>query len=143
MIVTPETIRQVIRSWLTIEVLTPQSAKDGWSEFAADKQGQQRNKKATTQDDPAQWEAPSDDDAPPWPPRHTVDSQASPTPQQPEANSDPDEPRPWYLVVLGALPAQKAFQRLDEVFSDDADEDRTERPIQGHILGATAILDEW
>src|SRR3954462_9476538 len=108
MTITHEAARRGLRSWLAIEVLTPQVTKDGWSGLAAERQGQQRNKGKVTPDDPGQWESPEDDDTPPWPllaERSTeVNGLASPNPKQ--AMLDPDLPRPWYVVVLGALPAR-------------------------------------
>ena len=67
MTITHEAARRVLRSWLAIEVLTPQVTKDGWSGLAAERQGQQRNKGNVMPDDPGQWELPKDEDAPPWP----------------------------------------------------------------------------
>jgi len=63
----PETVRQVLRSWLANEVLTPQVTRNGWSGLAADKQGQQRNREAALGDDPGLWAEPNDNDPPPWP----------------------------------------------------------------------------
>jgi hypothetical protein len=139
MIMTPDAVRRVLRSWLAIEVLTPQVTKDGWNGLAAEKQGQQRNKRTMAPDDPGQWEAPGDDDATPWPSipdRPKVDAaQTSLLPGQ--AAPDPDQPRPWYSVVLGALPARQALKHLDATFSDIADEDETHRRTQGFIIAAT------
>ncbi len=140
-----EPVRPVLRSWLATEVLTPQVTKDGWNGLAADKQGQQRNKDITASDDPGQWETPGDDDPPPWPlrPESSLPEQeqfslgtGNPTPE-------PKKPRPWYSVILGALPARQAFERLDAAFSDDADEDQTNRRTKGHVVAASLILDEW
>ena len=51
MTITHEAARRVLRSWLAIEVLTPQVTKDGWSGLAAERQGQQRNKGKVTPDE--------------------------------------------------------------------------------------------
>src|SRR3954453_12772860 len=67
MTMTPDAVRRVLRSWVAIEVLTPQVTKDGWSGLAAERQGQQRNKGNVMPDDPGQWELPEDEAAPPWP----------------------------------------------------------------------------
>ncbi len=142
---TPETVRRVLRSWLATEVLTPQVTRNGWSGLAAEKQGQQRNRQSTTADDPGLWADPGDDDPPPWPLR------AEPT--EPDAcelslleigtGDNPRPPRPWFFVVLGALPARDAFDRLDSAFADDADDDETVRRNRGHVIGACAVLDQW
>ena len=145
MTITHEAARRVLRSWLAIEVLTPQVTKDGWSGLAAERQGQQRNKGNVMPDDPGQWELPEDDDAPPWPllaERPTEDKELV-SPSLEKAVLDPDLPRPWYVVVLGALPARQALDRLDATFSDAADEDETHRRTRGYIIAATLVLDEW
>jgi hypothetical protein len=145
MTITHEAARRVLRSWLAIEVLTPQVTKDGWSGLAAERQGQQRNKGKVSPDDPGQWELPEDDDAPPWPllaERPTEDKELV-SPSLEKAVLDPDLPRPWYVVVLGALPARQALDRLDATFSDAADEDETHRRTRGYIIAATLVLDEW
>ncbi|WP_144404732.1 hypothetical protein [Belnapia sp. F-4-1] len=122
MITTPEAVQGVLRSWLAIEVLTPQITKNGWSGIAAEKQGQQRNRRLADYDDPGRWEAPSDDDATPWPlltERSLKDeAQASLLPEQVTLNLD--QPRPWYSVVLGALPARQALEHLGATFSEYA-----------------------
>lgn len=145
MSMTPETVRQVLRSWMATEVLTPQVTRDGWSGFAAEKQGQQRNKGAAVLDGPAQWEPPGDDDSTPWPllaERLDADQDRG-EPVSGGLEAAPDLPRPWYSVVLGALPARQAFDRLDAAFLDEADEDETDRRTQGHVVAATLVLDEW
>jgi hypothetical protein len=145
MVATPETVRQVLRSWLAIEVLTPLVIRDGWSGFAAEKQGQQRNKGAEAQNGPEQWETPGDDDPTPWPllPERPDTDESQDGPAASEVVVNLDSPRPWYSVVLAALPAKQAFERLDRAFSDDADEDETNRRTQGHIIAATVVLDQW
>src|SRR4051812_12010194 len=145
MTMTPDAVRRVLRSWVAIEVLTPQVTKDGWSGLAAEKQGQQRNKGTAAPDDPGQWEAPGDEDATPWPllaerPEEGA-AQAALFPGQ--AAPDPDQLRPWYSVVLGALPARQALERLDASFSDTPDEEETHRRTQGSIIAAALVLDEW
>ena len=100
MVVTSDTVRQVLRSWLAIEVLTPEVTKDSWSGLAADKEGQQRNKRTAAANDPANWEIPGDEDTTPWPllaERPEVDeSQGGPAVDKPEP--DPNQPRPWYSM---------------------------------------------
>lgn len=131
-----------MRSWLATEVLTPQVAKGGWSGFAAEKQGQQRNKRTSASDGPALWELPGDDDPAPWP-------LLAERPNGPGASvtgevaENADRPRRWYSVVLAAIPARQAFERLDAAFQDEADEDETNRQTQGDIVAATVVLDEW
>ena len=142
---TPETVRQVLRSWLATEVLTPQVTRNGWNGLASEKQGQQRNRASTVGDDPGLWAQPGDDDPPPWPLRAEPDGPDADQVCASEvgAESQPRRPRPWYLVILGALPAKEAFAQLDAAFADDADEDEIERRTQGHVVAACAVLDEW
>ena len=141
----PETVRQVLRSWLAIEVLTPQVTRNGWSGLASDKQGQQRNRDTAVGDDPGSWAEPSDNDPPPWPLRaEPAETLADPNAAfEIEPEGQPRRSRPWYLVILGALPAKEAFERLDAAFADDADEDETNRRTRGHVIAASAVLDEW
>lgn len=145
MTITHDAVQRVIRSWLAIEVLTPQVTKDGWSGLAAEKQGQQRNKSTATSDDPGLWEAPADDDAPPWLvlTDHPTGEEGLASPSLEQTVPDPDLPRPWYLVVLGALPAKQVLERLDATFSETADEDETQRRTRGQVIAATLVLDEW
>jgi len=142
---TPETVRRVLRSWLATEVLTPQVTRNGWSGLAAEKQGQQRNRQSTTADDPGLWADPGDDDPPPWPLRAepAEPGAGDAYPSETSAEDKPSPPRPWFFVVLGALPARQAFARLDAAFADDADEDETNRRTRGHVIGACAVLDQW
>ena len=140
----PETVRQVLRSWLAIEVLTPQVIRNGWSGLASEKQGQQRNRASALADDPGLWAEPADDDPPPWPLRVQGERRADrEVAAQLDAPDTQRRPRPWYLVILGALPAREAFARLDAAFADEADEDETNRRTQGHVIAACAVLDEW
>lgn len=60
---TAEEAHGVLRSWLVTEVLIPHVTQDGWSGYAADKQGQQRNRASHVPDGPAQWELPNRRDA--------------------------------------------------------------------------------
>ncbi len=141
---TPETARQVLRSWLATEVLTPQVTRNGWSGLASEKQGQQRNRDSALGDDPGLWAEPADADPPPWPVRTAAEPRAEQDAAAEIAIEDkPRRPRPWYLVILGALPAKEAFVRLDAAFADEADDDETERRTQGHVIAACAVLDEW
>ncbi len=142
---TPETVRQVLRSWLATEVLTPQITRNGWSGLALEKQGQQRNRESTVGDDPGLWAQPGDDDPPPWPLRaEPVEPSADQVcTSEVGAGGKPRRSRAWYLVILGALPARKAFVQLDAAFADEADEDETSRRTQGHVIAACAVLDEW
>src|SRR3954453_3026464 len=142
---THETVRQVLRSWLATEVLTPQVTPNGWSGLASEKQGQQRNRESTVEDDPGLWTQPGDHDPPPWPLRaEPVEPGADRIyGSEVDAESKPSVSRPWYLVILGALPAKEAFVRLDAAFADEADEDETNRRTQGHVIAACAVLDEW
>jgi hypothetical protein len=93
---TPETVRQALRSWLAIEVLTPLVTKDGWSGWAVEKQGQQRNRRTVAPDDSGLWAAPADDDLTPWPllsaPGQEGDAQAESVAGHEAPN--PDQPRP-------------------------------------------------
>ncbi len=140
-----ETVRQVLRSWLATEVLTPQVTRNGWSGLASEKQGQQRNRESAVGDDPGLWAQPGDDDPPPWliraEPAEPGADQVYPL--EAGAEDKPRRSRPWYLVILGALPAKEAFAQLDAAFTDEADEDETNRRTQGHVIAACAVLDEW
>ena len=142
---TPETVRQVLRSWLATEVLTPQVIRNGWSGLASEKQGQQRNRESVVGDDPGLWAQPGDDDPPPWPLRaEPVEPGADQVcASEVGAEGKPRRSRPWYLVILGALPAWEAFIQLDTAFADEADEDETNRRTQGQVIAACAVLDEW
>jgi hypothetical protein len=137
MVVTPETVRQVIRSWVAIEVLTPQLTRNGWSGLAADRQGQLRPETPLAPNDPDDPDMPDDDDEVPWP------AETSETPDDPDPDDEADTPpkRPWYLVVLGALPAGPAFEHLDAAFSEAAD-DETGRATRGDVVAATAVIDQ-
>jgi hypothetical protein len=142
---TAEEVRRVLRSWLATEVLIPHITQDGWSGYAADKQGQQRNRASSVPDGPAQWELPGDEDLPPWPilPQRPTAANGDAPPAGDDAQAASKQPRPWYSVVLGALPAKETFERLDASFGDQADEDETYRRVRGHVVAASAVLDEW
>jgi hypothetical protein len=141
MVVTPETVRQVIRAWAAIEVLTPRLTKDAWSALAADRQGQLRAESPLAPNDPDEPDMPDDYDEIPW---SVEPAETSETEDEADADDEAEAPpaRPWYLVVLGALPAGPAFERLDAAFADDADDDETGRETQGDIVAATAVIDQ-
>ena len=141
----PEAVRRVLRSWLATEVLTPQVTRNGWSGLAAEKQGQQRNRQSTAADDPGLWTEPGDGDPPPWTLRIEPIEPEGGQIGAPEADGEekPRPPKPWFYVVLGALPAKEAFARLDALFADETDEDETNRRTMGYVIGACAVLDEW
>ena len=138
---TSETAGRILRSWMAIEVLTPQVTRDGWNGFAAEKQGQLRTSDVAP-DHPGQQDAPGDRTSTPWPllagelPLDDGQGQHSADPV-----AAPSGPRAWYAVVLGALPARQAFEQLDVAFSDEVDEDETNRRTSGHVIAATAVLD--
>ena len=150
---TIETVQCVLRSWIAIEVLTPQLTKDsGWNNVAADRGGRQRNRKTDVQDGPTLWRPPQEDDLPPWPllsdPPPPAGGDVAPTDETgslaPPNGEDPSrKPRPWYSVILGAIPAKDAFVRLDAAFQDETDEDRTDRKMTGQVIAASVLLDEW
>ena len=123
---TAEEVRRVVRAWLATEVLIPQVTQNGWSGYAVDKQGQQRNRASPVPDGPALWEPPGDEDLPPWPilPQRPAAADSDTPPANDNAQAASKRPRPWYSVVIGALPAKEAFQRLDASFGDQADEAR-------------------
>lgn len=134
MAATAQAARRVITAWIATEVLAAQTVRAGWNEFAAEKQGQQRNRAISLEDGAAFWEAPHEADAAPWSLRDMPLSQGLPA---------EDERFPsWYSVVLGALPAREAFRRLDDAFGDETDEDRVSRKQEGYVIAATVILDE-
>ena len=146
MVSTPETVRQVLRSWLAVEVLTPQVTKVGWTDYAANRGGQLRNKGAVALDDPAQRNPPGDEDLAPWPPLPVrpdvadldAAAPASPAPKPPEKKA-----RPWYAVVLGAMPARQSFEQLDAAFADAGDEDEVQGRAPGNVIATSLVLDEW
>ena len=142
---TPETVRRVLRSWLATEVLTPQVTRNGWSGLGAEKQGQQRNRQSTAADDPGLWTEPGDGDPPPWALRiePTEPEGGQMGALEADGEEKPRPPKPWFYVVLGALPAREAFARLDALFADETDEDETNRRTMGYVIGACAVLDEW
>jgi hypothetical protein len=155
MSVSPETISCVLRSWIATEVLTPQITKgSGWSDVASERGGRIRNRKTDAEDGPTLWQPPQDGDLPPWPilpdvPRvEESKATASNCPAEAgrvlneESTSDRKE-RLWYSVILAAIPAAKAFDRLDSVFQDEADEDQTNRKLTGYVVAASVVLDEW
>jgi hypothetical protein len=132
MALTPETIQRVLRAWIAIEVLTPQITKaGGWNNLAADRGGRVRNRKTDAQDGPTLWQPPQNEDPPPWPirpdpsPRDdpaAVAVQTTDPDQAPgESGAPPRKDRPWYFVILAAMPAKEAFARLDAVFQDETD----------------------
>lgn len=151
---TVEVVQRVLRSWIAIEVLTPRITKDGgWNSLAADRGGRRLNRKADAKDGQALWRPPEDDDAPPWPllpdpppggdeGAASAGDDAGPRPSL-DDEAPSREPRPWYSVILGAIPAQDAFARLDAIFEDQTDEDRVDRKTTGHVIAASVVLDEW
>src|SRR5205807_1551661 len=103
-----------------------------------------RNRDSATADDPGLWTQPGDNDPCPWPTRMEPTEPHDGGACTPETGPEdaPDRSRPWYLVILGALPAREAFARLDAAFADDADEDESNRRTQGNVIAACAVLDE-
>ncbi len=155
MSVSPETIRSVLRSWIASEVLTPQITKgSGWSDVAAERSGRIRNRKTDAEDGPMLWQSPQDGDLPPWPILSGVslgEEQKAADAERPiegdqasnEASKSDRKERPWYSIILVAMPAAQAFARLDELFDDETDEDQTNRKLTGYVIAASAVLDEW
>lgn len=151
-----ETVRSVLRSWIACEVLSPQITKgNGWSDLAGDRGGQIRNRKTDAHDGPTLWQPPQDGDPTPWPiltegqrggqgGTQGPDSPSDLLPAVIEAGNPPDRRRrPWYSIILAAMPARESFERLDELFADEADEDQTSRPLSGYVVAASVTLDEW
>lgn len=133
---TPDMVRRVLASWISIEVLTPQVEKDGWSGFAQGKDGWQRNTGAQGGD--GLWQTPGDHASTPWTTRDRA------KPRLPAAEATPaDQRRPWHCIVLGALPAQAAFERLDAAFGDAPGEAEINGRPEGHVIGASVVLDEF
>lgn len=153
--VSVETIRSVLRSWIASEVLTPQITKgSGWSEVAAERGGQIRNRDTNAKEGPELWQAPQDGDRPPWKilptaPRGDEGTEIdSATPMEEGADVEDAETSsrkeyPWYSIVLAAMPAEEAFKRLDGLFQDNTDEDETSRKLTGYAVAASVVLDEW
>ena len=153
MAISQETIQCVLRSWMAIEVLSPQITRDGgWSKVASERGGRVRNRKTDAQDGPSLWRPPQDHDVPPWPllpdppPRSPEEvAPASEAETAPTLGADDilKKDRVWYSVILGALPAKDAFNRLDAVFQDESDEDQVERKMTGDVIAASVWLDEF
>jgi AAA domain len=155
MSVSPETIRCVLRSWIATEVLTPQITKgSGWGDAAAERGGRIRNRKTDADDGPTLWQSPQDNDLPSWPILPAVPpgdereaSAAGPAiegdPVPTETGTPDRKPRPWYSIILLAMPAAAAFARLDKFFDDETDEDQTTRKLTGSVIAASVVLDEW
>lgn len=153
--VSPETIRCVLRSWIASEVLTPQITKgSGWSDVAAERGGQIRNRKTDAKDGPALWRSPQDDDRPPWKTLLAAqhgDEQGGTIAAPPiegdwtasDAGAADRKEYPWYSIILAAMPAAEAFARLDGLFQDEMDEDQTSRKLTGYAVAASVVLDEW
>lgn len=160
-------IRQLLRAWRAVEVLTPGKVEEGgWNAFAQTFRGELAHRDGGSENGRPYWEGPYDDDITPWAPSSAVppceELPASGGREEPRECEDgvdgaqPPEPapaeaisakrrvrRPWYKVVLGAMPAADAMQRLDAVFDDPADEDKIRRKEKGQVLAATLILDEF
>jgi hypothetical protein len=156
MSITAATVRGVLRSWIACEVLSPQITKgNGWSDVAGDRGGRIRNRKTDADDGPTLWQPPQDGDPTPWPiltesqddGQHEAQGPVDPSeplPAASEAGSPRDRKlRTWYSVILAAMPAGESFERLDEFFDDQADEDQTIRPLSGFVVAASVVLDEW
>ncbi len=105
--------------------------------------------------------ASQDDDLPPWPllpdplladplradapeadngAASTGEAGSGPTLNRDDASR---KPRPWYSVILSAIPAKEAFARLDATFQDETDEDQIDRKTTGQVIAASVVLDEW
>jgi hypothetical protein len=150
-----ETARNVLRSWIACEVLSPQITKgNGWSDVAGDRGGRIRNRKTDTDDGPNLWQPPEDGDPTPWPILTGDPTGEQRGPQDPtnlsefmptiEAGNPTDRKlQAWYSVILAAMPAGASFERLDDFFDDEADEDQTSRPLSGFVIAASVVLDEW
>lgn len=153
MSVSHKTVQSVLWSWIASEVLTPQITKGrGWGDVAADRGGRLRNRNTDAGDNRALSQSPQDGDVPAW---SILSDEASDgmevagvagnlgKPEQ-DVNKEKSErrERPWYSVVLAAMPAADAFARLDGLFQDETDEDQTNRRMTGHIVTASLVLDE-
>jgi hypothetical protein len=155
-------IRHVLRAWAAIEVLTPGKVEEGgWNAYAQAQTGQILNRLTDAQGGRALWEAPSDDDPAPWSAVPTEDGDHAKVadarlpfgegrdPVEPNQSaftatrSQRQDSRPWYKVILSAMPAGEAMKRLDAVFDDRPDDDMVQRKERGHIFAATLILDEF
>lgn len=155
MSVTPDTVHRVLRSWIALEVLTPQATREsGWNDVAADREGRIRNRRTDATDGPDLWHPPQPDDSTPWP----ILPDPPPKPPIASVENDPKKPsesqtskkervkRRWYNVILGAMPTRASFERLNTAIgeNDPDEEDKTDRSTKkGNVIAASVVLDEW
>ncbi|WP_342629718.1 AAA domain-containing protein [Nguyenibacter vanlangensis] len=154
MSVTPDTVRRVLRSWIALEVLTPQATREsGWNDLAADREGRIRNRRTDATDGPDLWQPPHPVDPTPWPilpdpPEPPIASLESDSkrPSEPQIPQKERPKRRWYNVILGAMPTRKSFERLNAAIgeNDPDEEDKTDRStMKGNVIAASLVLDEW
>lgn len=154
----PGTVRNALRSWIGVEILTPGIvAEGGWNGYAQTMGGQLRNRATEAQTGQSLWDTPEDDDIAPWfgevqtdiaaveEPIASAEQQAVSPGQHdaPPARRGQLKPRPWYKIVLAAMPTAGAMKFLDGIFGDEVDDDTVDRKMQGNVLAATLILDEF
>lgn len=140
---TSQTPLNVLRSWIAIEVLTPQVSKNGWNALAAEHGGQQKHRRNGRQIDVPLWVQPTDHETPPWilRPKRASFSTTGDKPEE-AASAKQGRPRDWYRVYLGGMPAGASVEALDSIFKDSTDEDRVARTVDGVIVAASIILDD-
>ncbi|MEE4454668.1 DEAD/DEAH box helicase [Novosphingobium resinovorum] len=154
----PDTVRNALRSWIGVEILTPGIVEEGgWNGYAQVIGGQLRNRATEAQTGQSLWDTPEDDDIAPWfgemqtdiaggeePIATTEQHPVSPGHHDaPQARREQLKPRPWYKIVLAAMPTAGAMKFLDGVFGDEVDDDTVDRKMRGNVLAATLILDEF
>ncbi|CUW48815.1 Viral (Superfamily 1) RNA helicase [Novacetimonas hansenii] len=155
MTVTPDTARRVLRSWIALEVLTPQATREaGWNDIAVDREGRIKNRRTEAADGPDLWHPPQPDDSTPWPvlpdpspepPVASVESDRKKTTESQTAKK-PRVKRRWYNVILGAMPTRASFERLNSALgeNDPDEDDKTDRSTKkGNVIAASVVLDEW
>jgi hypothetical protein len=125
--------KRVLRSWLALEVLSPQGTTkgNGWRSWAEDKHGQLCGIRNVPHQNARNAQAPDLSSVPPW-----ISDLSSDT-----RSSRPGFKR-WYHLVLGALPSGSIFPSLDEKLQDSPDEETNFRNANQLIVAASLIISE-
>ncbi|WP_157763095.1 DEAD/DEAH box helicase [Acetobacter persici] len=145
--------QKAIRSWISLEILTPEIHPDGqWANLAATYGGKICPLSDIQGDN---FRTPTPEDVTPWasfiPPVSDPDARGR-TPDLFRNRSDEDyvdqkgqssRKKAWYHIVLGAMKAAPSLQALNESFGDNSEnEDLLRQPRAGQIIAATVVLNE-